>query len=78
MLDSLESENELKSIIIKYDGGKTEKFLLMLFLVWVGMKLGPIAGRIDMDKKTIEVNPENFETNKKIFVLVIFVVIREN
>ena len=30
------------------------------------MKLGPIAEwGLNMDKKTIEVNPENFETNKK-------------
>ena len=30
------------------------------------MKLGPIAEwGLSMNKKTIEVNPENFETNKK-------------
>ena len=30
------------------------------------MKLGPIAEwGLNMDKKTIEVNPKNFETNKK-------------
>ena len=30
------------------------------------MKLGPIAEwGLNMDKKTISVNPENFETNKK-------------
>ena len=30
------------------------------------MKLGPIAEwGLNMDKKTIKVNPENFETNKK-------------
>ena len=30
------------------------------------MKLGPIAEwGLNMNKKTIEVNPENFETNKK-------------
>ena len=58
---------KLKSITIKYDDGKTEKFLPMLFLVFgLIMKLGPIAEwELNMNKKTIEVNPENFETNKK-------------
>jgi len=67
-IDSLESENELKSIIIKYDGGKTEKIPTDVILGFFGliMKLGPIAEwGLNMDKKTIEVNPENFETNKK-------------
>ncbi len=65
---SLESEKELKSITIKYDDGKTEKIPTDVILGFFGliMKLGPIAEwGLNMDKKTIAVNPENFETNKK-------------
>jgi Thioredoxin reductase len=65
---SLESEKELKSITIKYDDEKTEKIPTDIILGFFGliMKLGPIAEwGLNMDKKTIEVNPENFETNKK-------------
>ena len=67
-IESLESENELKSITIKYDNGKIEKIPTDIILGFFGliMKLGPIAEwGLSMDKKTIEVNPENFETNKK-------------
>ena len=67
-IDSLESKNELKSITIKYDDGKTEKIPTDIILGFFGliMKLGPIAEwGLNMDKKTISVNPENFETNKK-------------
>ncbi len=67
-IDSLESEKELKSIIIKYDDGKTEKIPTDVILGFFGliMKLGPIAEwGLNMNKKTIEVNSENFETNKK-------------
>jgi len=67
-LDSLEGDKELKSITIKYDDGKTEKIPTDYILGFFGliMKLGPIAEwGLSMDKKTIEVNPENFETNKK-------------
>ena len=67
-IKSLESERELKSITIKYDDGKTEKIPTDIILGFFGliMKLGPIAEwGLNMDKKTIEVNTENFETNKK-------------
>ena len=67
-IESLDDENELKSITIKYDDGKTEKIPTDIILSFFGliMKLGPIATwGLNMDKKTIEVNPENFETNKK-------------
>ena len=65
---SLDSEKELKSITIKYEDGKTEKIPTDVILGFFGliMKLGPIAEwGLNMDKKTIAVNPENFETNKK-------------
>ncbi len=67
-IESLESEKGLKSITIKYDNGKTEKILTDVILGFFGliMKLGPIAEwGLNMNKKTIAVNPENFETNKK-------------
>ena len=67
-IHSIESDKELKSITIKYDDGKTEKISTDVILGFFGliMKLGPIAEwGLNMNKKTIEVNPENFETNKK-------------
>ena len=67
-IDSLESKKELKSITIKYDNGKTEKIPTDVILGFFGliMKLGPISEwGLNMNKKTIEVNPENFETSKK-------------
>ena len=67
-IQSLESEKELKSISIKFDNGKIEKIPTDVMLGFFGliMKLGPIAEwGLNMDKKTIEVNPENFQTNKK-------------
>ena len=80
---SLESDKELKSITIKYDDGKTEKNSTDVILGFFGliMKLGPIADwGLNMDKKTIEVNPENFETSKKrnILPLATFVAILES
>ena len=67
-LVSFDNQSELKSITLKFDDGKTEKVLTDVILGFFGliMKLGPIAEwGLNMNKKTIEVNPENFETNKK-------------
>ena len=67
-LESLDNERDLKSITIKFDDGKTEKIQTDVILGFFGliMKLGPIAEwGLNMDKKTIKVNAENFETNKK-------------
>ena len=67
-IESLDNEKELKSITVKFDDGKTEKIPTDVILGFFGliMKLGPIAEwGLNMDKKTIEVNSENFETNKK-------------
>ena len=67
-IESLDNEKLLKSIVVKFDDGKKEKILTDIMLGFFGliMKLGPIAEwGLNMDKKTIEVNPENFETNKK-------------
>ena len=67
-LESLEGDHNLKSITIKFEDGKTEKINTDIILSFFGlvMKLGPIAEwGLNMDKKTIKVNSENFETNKK-------------
>ena len=67
-LESIEGNDKINSITIKFDDGKIEKIQTDVILGFFGliMKLGPIAEwGLNMDKKTIEVNPENFETNKK-------------
>ena len=67
-LDSIEGDKDIKSITIKFDDGKNEKIKTDTILSFFGlvMKLGPIAEwGLNMNKKTIEVNSENFETNKK-------------
>jgi thioredoxin reductase (NADPH) len=67
-IDSIDNEDALKSVKIKFDNGKVEKISTDIILSFFGliMKLGPIAEwGLNMDKKTIEVNPKNFETNKK-------------
>jgi len=66
-LISLNGENELKSIEIKFDDGKIEKIETDVILSFFGliMKLGPIAEwGLNMDKKVISVNTDNFETSK--------------
>ena len=67
-LDSIEGDTNIKSITLKFDDGKTEKIKTDIVLSFFGliMKLGPIAEwGLNMSKKTIEVNSENFQTNKK-------------
>lgn len=67
-LESIEGNENIESITIKYDDEKIEKIKTDTILSFFGliMKLGPIAEwGLNMDKKTIAVNPENFETNKK-------------
>ena len=67
-LESIEGDKNLKSISIQFDDGKIEKIKTDIILSFFGlvMKLGPIAEwGLNMSKKTIEVNSENFETNKK-------------
>jgi len=67
-LESIEGSKNITSITIKFDNGKTEKIKTDFVLSFFGliMKLGPIAEwGLSMNKKTIEVNSENFETNKK-------------
>ena len=68
IIESLENTKELKSITIKFDDGKIEKVQTDVILGFFGliMKLGPIAEwGLNMNKKTIEVDTEKFETNQK-------------
>tara|TARA_B100000963_G_scaffold216272_1_gene188624 strand:+ start:594 stop:1607 length:1014 start_codon:yes stop_codon:yes gene_type:complete len=67
-LDKIEGDEQINSITIKDDNGKVEKITTDMILSFFGlvMKLGPIAEwGLNMDKKTISVNPHNFETSKK-------------
>ena len=67
-LESIEGDKNVESISVKFDDGKIEKIKTDIILSFFGliMKLGPITEwGLNMDKKTIEVNSENFETSKK-------------
>ena len=67
-LESIDGKDKINSITVKFDNGKTEQIKTDVILSFFGliMKLGPIAEwGLNMNKKTIEVNAENFETNKK-------------
>ena len=67
-LDAIEGEENIKSITLKFEDGKVEKINTDIVLSFFGliMKLGPIAEwGLNMDKKTVQVNSENFQTNKK-------------
>ena len=67
-LESIEGEKDIESITIKYEDEKTEIIKTDTILSFFGliMKLGPIAEwGLNMEKKNITVNSENFETNKK-------------
>ena len=61
-------EKSLDSIDIKHDDGEIKTFKTDYALGFFGliMQLGPIANwGLNIDKKTIEVDTEKFETNKK-------------
>ena len=67
-LSSIIGKNNIESINIKNDDGKETEVKTDYILSFFGliMKLGPITEwGLNMDKKTIKVNTENFETNKK-------------
>ena len=66
-ISSIEGEKEITSIHIKHENGKIEKVATDCVLGFFGliMKLGPITEwGLNLDKKTIPVNTENFQTNK--------------
>ena len=67
-LENIKGDKSISSLTIKFDSGKVEEIKTDIILSFFGliMKLGPIAEwGLNMSKKTIEVNSENFETNKK-------------
>jgi len=67
-IDSIEGQNKVKAITIKDDDGKSEKIATDCILGFFGliMKLGPIAEwGLNLEKKHIPVNTENFQTNKE-------------
>ena len=67
-LSSVKGENKIKSIEIKHDDGSIKKIETNYVLGFFGliMKLGPIVDwGLNLDKKHIPVNLENFETNQK-------------
>jgi len=67
-LESIEGSKDVKSVTVKFEDGKSEKIETDIILSFFGliMKLGPITEwGLNMNKKTIEVNSKNFETNKK-------------
>jgi len=65
-LNSVKGEKNIKSIEIKHDNESLEELETDYVLGFFGliMKLGPIVNwGLNLDKKTIQVNTENFETN---------------
>ena len=67
-IHSIEGKDKLETIIIKDDNEKTEKIETDCLLGFFGliMKLGPIVNwGLNVEKKTIPVNTEDFQTNKK-------------
>ena len=65
---SIEGENKITGITIKAEDEKIEKISTDCILGFFGliMKLGPIAEwGLNLDKKTIPVNTESFQTNKE-------------
>ena len=67
-LNKVNGSDELKSIEIKHDDGETKNLQTNYLLGFFGliMQLGPIANwGLNIDKKTIQVDTEKFETNQK-------------
>ncbi len=65
---SIEGNDKIEGITIKSEDGKVEKLATDYILGFFGliMKLGPIAEwGLNIEKKTIPVNTENFQTNKE-------------
>ena len=65
-IDAVKGENKVEAVKIKHDEGEIKEFKTDYVLGFFGliMQLGPILDwGLNIDKKTIEVNTENFETN---------------
>ena len=67
-INSIEGKDKLTAITVKDDNNKIEKIEVDCLLGFFGliMKLGPIAEwGLNLEKKHIPVNTENFQTNKE-------------
>jgi thioredoxin reductase (NADPH) len=67
-LDSVNGDKKVENIKIKHDDGNIKEIKTDYVLGFFGliMQLGPITEwGLNLDKKTIPVNTENFETNKE-------------
>jgi len=67
-INSIEGQHKISAITIKTEDDKTEKITTDCILGFFGliMKLGPIGEwGLNLDKKHIPVNTENFQTNKE-------------
>ena len=67
-INSIEGQDKVSAITIKNDDGKTEKIATDYVFGFFGliMKLGPIPEwGLNLEKKHIPVNAENFQTNKE-------------
>ena len=67
-LESVKGKDKIESINIKHDDGTIKEIKTDYVLGFFGliMKLGPISEwGLNLDKKTVPVNTENFETNKE-------------
>ena len=65
-MESVSGDNQISSLKIKHDEGKTKQLQSDYVLGFFGliMQLGPILNwGLNINKKTVEVNTENFETN---------------
>ena len=65
-IDSFSGDKNINSIQIKHDDGEVKEFKTDYVLGFFGliMQLGPILDwGLNINKKTVEVNTENFETN---------------
>ena len=65
-IDSLKGENKIDAVNIKHDEGEIREIKTDYILGFFGliMQLGPILDwGLNINKKTIEVNTQNFETN---------------
>ena len=67
-LESVKGKDKIESINIKHDDDTIKEIKTDYILGFFGliMKLGPISEwGLNLDKKTVQVNTENFETNKE-------------
>ena len=65
-MESLSGDNKINTVTIKHDDGETKEIRTDYVLGFFGliMQLGPILDwGLNINKKTVEVNTENFETN---------------